>query len=175
MNYVLIGFMGSGKTTVGKQLASRTGLHLIDADQEIERQQGEKISEIFAKRGEDFFRGLETKLLRQYADTVSELPGMILSAGGGMPMKEENRILMRRIGKIIYLRAEADTLERRLKGDSSRPLLQEGDLRGRIETLMSQRHAVYQTAADLCIDTDQLTPGQIAEKIIQQDPEIKTS
>ncbi len=166
MNYILIGFMGCGKTTVGAELASRTGLNMIDADQEIERRQGEKISEMFEKRGEDFFRNLETRLLREYADADHGCTGLVLSAGGGMPMKEENRILMHRIGKIIYLRAEADTLEMRLKGDSSRPLLQKGDRRERIETLMSQRQAVYQTAADLCIDTDQLTPGQVAEKIL---------
>lgn len=161
---ILIGFMGSGKTTVGRLLAKKLSLPCMDADQQIEKIQEKTVSEVFAESGEAAFRDMETELLEKL---VREKQTLVLCAGGGMPVREENRRLLGQLGTVVYLTADAGTLEMRLKGDCSRPLLagSEDELRKKIEMLMKSREQIYLDAADLVIRTDGLSPDKICSEI----------
>ena len=148
---ILIGFMGCGKSTVGIRLSYRLRRSLTDTDKLIEKEQKCSISEIFAKRGEAHFRELETECLR----TLLERNGSeIISVGGGLPVKEENRKLLKKLGVVFYLRATADTIYERVKHDTTRPLLQDKNPMEKIRTLMAERSAIYEMAADVIIDVD---------------------
>ena len=119
-NIILTGFMGSGKTTAGIRLSYRLRLPLLDTDKWIEKEEGRTISEIFALQGEETFRKMETSALR----TLLELEGeQIISTGGGLPMQEENRELLKKLGTVVFLRIKPETVYDRLKGDNTRPLL----------------------------------------------------
>ena len=162
---ILIGFMGAGKTSVGRALERRTGLPLLDTDQLIEEQAGMTISDIFAKKGEEEFRRAETEMLKKLAGR--EAAG-IVSTGGGLPLREENRRALTRLGTVVYLRVQPGTVCRRLAGDNTRPLLAGDGGKERVQELMTARDPLYREAADLIIDTDGLTPSAIAEKIQQK-------
>jgi shikimate dehydrogenase len=162
---VLIGFMGSGKTTVSQILAEKLAYHCLDSDANIEQQQKMKISQIFADKGEAAFRTLETESLRNLAEQKERR--MILSAGGGLALKEENRALMRQLGKVIYLKTSPQTVYERVKEDQTRPLLQGDDLMGRIERLEAEREIFYQMAADEVVVTDGRTPEEVADEILR--------
>lgn len=151
-NIILIGFMGAGKSAVGRYISDNTEYKIIDTDYYIEKKENCKISEIFAEKGEEYFREAETKALEDILKFRNN--SYVISVGGGLPMREENRVLMHKLGTVIYLRATVDTLENRLKGDTKRPLLQGGDIREKITALMEKREAVYESAADAVIDTD---------------------
>jgi shikimate kinase len=150
-NIVLIGFMGSGKTTFGKWIAKNQQYHFVDTDEYIENQQHKKISQIFEEQGEEAFRNLETDAMKELA---ADLEHTVLSVGGGLPMRLENRELLKKCGLVVYLRTTEDELVRRLSGDQTRPLLAGTDLRGKIHSLMMAREAMYLEAADIVIDTD---------------------
>lgn len=147
---VLIGFMGSGKTTLGKWIAREHGYTFLDTDDMIEEEQQRSINDIFAKEGEEYFRDLETDMIRSLADRDDKV---VISVGGGLPVREVNRELMRRAGKVVYLRTSVDELEKRLKGDTKRPLLAGGNVREKIISLMDKREALYLDAADIVVDT----------------------
>lgn len=152
MNHIiLIGFMGAGKTSVGEALAKEMGFVFADTDERIEAQQQKKINDIFAQHGEAYFRDLETDMLKQLQ---SEKERLVISVGGGLPVRSENRKLLKELGTVVYLRAQVDTLVGRLQGDTTRPKLAGGDLREKIETLMRAREACYLEAAQLLVDTD---------------------
>ncbi len=161
-NLILIGFMGAGKTTLGRALAKELSIPFLDTDDMIEEQQQKKISAIFAESGEPYFRDLETQALRQLLERPQ---GMIVAVGGGLPVREENRELLKKLGTVAYLEATIDTLEARLRGDTARPKLQGGDLRGRIAELMRARRAVYEEAADVRICTDKRDRKEIIEEM----------
>ena len=158
----LIGFMGSGKTTVGRTLAKLLDRTFLDTDERIVSEQGMPITQIFAEHGEAYFRDLETELLRQLEKELTGSNAPVISVGGGMPVREENRALMKRIGTVIYLKADPDTLVRRLEGDTSRPLLQGGDLKERILTLMEKRDSSYTQAAHIQLCTDSMSVREAA-------------
>ena len=160
MNIVLAGMPGSGKTTVAKAF-KKSGYIVYDTDEEIVKQHG-NISEIFAKHGEEYFRNLETEAVRK----LSALSDAVISTGGGCLLKSENVALLKKNGKIVYLRTEPETLIRRVEGNSDRPLLQ-GGARERINTLYAARKSIYESAADITVDTDELTPEKVAEKIME--------
>ena len=162
----LIGFMGSGKTTVGRELARQTGAAFLDTDEMIEQQEGISISEIFAARGEAHFRDLETGLLAGMELKPPVSPAVI-SVGGGLPVREVNREKMRRIGTTVFLTASEETLLKRLSGSLERPLLQGVDLRERIASLSAARLEKYLDAADYVVGTDEGTPEEIAAEIIR--------
>lgn len=164
-NLVLIGFMGSGKTTAGIRLSYLCRLPFLDLDREIERQQGKSISEIFAQDGEACFRQLETDFLKTLP---LEKQGFILSAGGGTPLREENRPLLKAAGTVIYLKTSAQSVWERLKGDTTRPLLAGEDPRGRIEELLAKRCGVYEALADLTVETDGRSGEEIAAEIYKR-------
>ncbi len=144
---ILIGFMGTGKTTVGKVLAKKLSMPFVDTDLEIERQSGCTISQIFCNQGEEFFRQLERKVLK---NTLSSAPSVI-ATGGGIVLREDNVEDMQKGGWVVALTASRDELIQRLENDSSRPLLR-GDMRKQIDELLSKRRESYRFA-DLTVDT----------------------
>lgn len=158
-NVILAGFMGTGKTTVGRQLAERLGWTFMDSDRYVEEQAGMSIREMFAEKGEPYFRELETEALR----TLLSGEHRVVSTGGGAVLKEENRRLMLEGGLAVALRAEEATVVSRVRGDANRPLLQ-GNVEERVRTLMEARRNAYDFAP-LQIDTDRLTVEQIVERI----------
>lgn len=160
-NIVLIGFMGSGKTTFGKWLAKEHGYDFVDTDDMIEKQEKRSINEIFATDGEGYFRDLETDILKTI---LADDRKLVVSVGGGLPVREENRRLMRDIGTVVYLDTDIDELERRLKGDKKRPLLAGGDVREKIAGLMEKREDIYRDAADIRA----VTTGKSFEQIFAQ-------
>lgn len=153
-NMILIGFMGAGKTTVGLQLSKKLNLPFLDTDQRIEEEQKRAISDIFANEGEAYFRSLETKQLEKL---IQEINGSVISVGGGLPVQKVNHDLLKKLGTTVYLKAKKDTLIQRLQGDTSRPLLQGGELEERIENLMNAREAIYEQVADVVVETDEKT------------------
>lgn len=166
-NIFLIGYMGAGKSTVARELRMRTGMTAIDTDREIERIEGRKISEIFAKDGEAAFRKMEENFLERLV--IMNFHG-IISTGGGMPIREENRFYMHQIGQVLYLKACAESIYERIAEDESRPLLaglpdKESKI-VRIREMLSQRDPIYTEAADEIIPTDGMSPVQIAEEIL---------
>ncbi len=161
-NLVLIGFMGSGKTSVGLKLSYRLRIPVEDTDKLIERREGRSISDIFAAEGEAFFRRLETELLRELLEKDYI---RIYSVGGGTVVCPENRELLGQLGKVVYLRVRPETVYERLKGDTTRPLLQCEDPLRRITELMESRREAYESCADLVLDTDDLDMEEILKKI----------
>ena len=164
-NMILIGFMGAGKTSVGEELAGRFGKTLIDTDRMIEERAGMSISDIFAVQGEEAFRRLETEVLEQL---ISEASGEMISVGGGLPLREENRKLLKKLGTVIYLRVRPETVLARLKGDTTRPLLQGDDVEEKVNSLLSKRGPIYEMAADRIISVDGRSVEQIADAIIEK-------
>ncbi len=158
MNIILAGMPGCGKTTVSNALAEQ-GFKVIDTDSEIVIKHG-SISEIFDKFGEAHFRNIETETVK----AVSALNGVVICTGGGCLLRKENAELLKKNGKIVYLRTSIETLTKRLEGDNSRPLLK-GNVRERLEKLFKERAAIYENAADIIIDTDVLTPKELAQQI----------
>lgn len=150
-NIVLIGFMGSGKTTFGKACARKLGMEFLDADEYIVEKAGKSIPEIFAQDGEDAFRKLETEVLMYWRDN---LKNTVLATGGGMPLRKENARLLREIGKVGYLTATTKEIYDRVKGDTNRPLLQCDDPYAKICEMMKQRKPLYEQVADATIDTN---------------------
>lgn len=153
-NIILIGFMGSGKTTFGKWLKRNKDYSFCDTDQYIEKQQKRKIKQIFAEDGEMAFRDMETEALKELKGLLDD---SVISVGGGLPVREENRRLLKELGTVVYLRTSVQVLVKRLKSDKDRPLLAGGNLKEKIEGLMSEREALYMDAADVVIDTDELS------------------
>ena len=160
-NVILIGFMGSGKTTVGLRLSYRLRRPVTDTDKEIEREEKRSISEIFASDGEAYFRDRETACLKKLLNGAKH---QIISVGGGLPLREENRALMRELGQVFYLKASAQTIYDRLKHDTTRPLLQGDDPQSRIRTLLDERDVCYAKAADVTVNVD----GKDFEQIISE-------
>lgn len=162
-NYILVGYMGCGKTTVGKNLARICDMAFLDTDELIEQQQGRSISDIFATDGESAFRDMETAALREILAQKKE--GLVISTGGGMAVREENRKLLKQLGMVFYLKAKPETVYERVKGDRKRPLLQCKDPLSRIRTMKEQREPAYIDAAHFIIEVDEYRQKQIAEMI----------
>lgn len=163
-NIILEGFMGSGKSTVSEILSDKLDLELIDTDEAIEEAEGRKISDIFAQDGEEAFRDMETGLVEMMvSDHMRET---VISLGGGLPVREKNRELLKKVGKVVYLRTAPETVYDRLKGDDTRPLLKSEDPLARIKELQDKRGKIYEEAADIIVDTDGKTPVQVADEII---------
>ncbi len=161
-NIILIGFMGCGKTTVGLRLSYKLRMPVEDTDKLIEARQKCSIRDIFAKEGEEAFRSMETALLEEISQRNFS---RILSVGGGTPVREENRRLLKACGTVVYLRAEARTIYQRLKGDTSRPLLQCEDPLQRIESLLAERKEAYESCADIIVDVDDISMEDVLEQL----------
>lgn len=163
-NIILIGFMGAGKTSVGRACAQGYGLQLLDTDQLIEEEEGMSISQIFGLRGEEAFRLAETRILESLQSRAN---GAVISVGGGLPLREENRILLRKLGRVVFLRVRKETVLWRLAGDISRPLLRGGDAGKKVHDLLEYRNPIYAQAAHDIIDTDEKTPEEIAALVME--------
>lgn len=150
-NLILIGFMGAGKTSVGEACAKASGRMLLDTDQLIEAEAGMSISDIFALQGEPAFRQAETAVLERLLKETREA---IISVGGGLPLLEQNRIILKQLGTVVFLKVKPETVLERLKGDRSRPLLQGGQVEKRVEELLAYRNPLYMEAAHQVIDVD---------------------
>lgn len=160
----LIGFMGSGKSTVAKYLSSAYQMKQIEMDEQIEKNEGRSISTIFEKEGEEYFRTLETELLK----SLDPRETFVVSCGGGAAVKEENVREMKEKGRIILLSAQPETVYVRVKNSHNRPLL-EGNMNvSYIKELMDKRQKLYERAADFQVKTDGRTAEDIGEEIIKQ-------
>lgn len=156
--------MSSGKTTVGKALAARLSRVWVDTDNEIEDTHG-KITEIFEKHGEEYFRFLET----QVAYALSQKDELVISTGGGFFTREKPAKLLKENGKICFLRAKLETLKSRLEGDKTRPLMQGGEpLTQRLNRLISARYPVYEGISDFVVDVDEKSVDEIVDEIISK-------
>ena len=161
-NIVLIGFMGSGKSTTSRALCNVFAMDVIEMDQVIAEREGMSISEIFEVHGEEYFRNLETGLLRE----LQSRKGVVISCGGGVPMREENVVEMKKNGKVILLTAKPETILERVRGSHERPLLENNKNVDFISDLMEKRRIKYETAADIIIHTDGKSEFEICEEII---------
>ncbi len=164
-NIILEGFMGSGKSAVSEILSELLDLELLDTDAAIEEAEGRTIRSIFEEDGEEAFRDMETQLLESIVR--DHYRDMVISLGGGMVLRDENRRLLEDAGKVVYLRTCPETVFERLKGDDTRPLLKCEDPLSRIKELMDSRSMIYENAADLVVTTDGKAPQDIAKEIIE--------
>lgn len=160
-NVVLIGFMGAGKTAVGKSLAQHLSSSFIDTDHLIEKRTGKQIKEIFAEQGEEAFRKLETETVKE----VSEKEDQVIAVGGGAVLREENVQALKKNGVLVYLKADLAILFERTKGTQKRPLLEVPSPKEEIERLLSIREGVYQEVADIIIDTSALSVPEVVSEV----------
>ena len=165
-NIILIGYMGSGKTTIGKNLAKQKKYKFVDTDEMIVEQQRRSINEIFVIVGEQAFRDMETAFLRQLIAEKKE--HMVISTGGGMPLRAENRQLLSHLGKVIYLKASPKTIYKRIKGDTTRPLLQCENPMKRIEEMIAEREPLYEQGATIVVDVNVLRQSEVTLEIIEK-------
>jgi shikimate kinase len=164
---LLIGYRGTGKSTIARLLAKRLGFDSIDTDDEIERRAGKSIAAIFSEDGEAAFRNLE-------ADVVAELSrkrGLVIALGGGAVVREANRTAIRLAGIVIWLKASVEMIARRTAVDETTPsrrprLTADGGL-SEIETVLAAREPIYRACATLQVDTDNKTPDAVVEEIVR--------
>lgn len=162
MQIYLIGFMGTGKTSTGIELAKLMNRELLDSDDLIVKKEGKTIPDIFKEAGEEGFRKIETGIFRNLSQDDNNY---IISCGGGAPLRSENVSFMKKNGVVVRLTATAETVFKRVKGDTKRPLLQSDDPMKRIIELMSQREDAYSDAADITVSTDGRTPYEVAVRV----------
>ena len=165
MNISLIGMMGCGKTTIGKCLSTALkGFAFIDTDSLIEENEGMRVCDIFTQKGEDYFRALETKVLKEIFETKGN---KIISTGGGMVKSAENRQLLKENSTIVYLKTDAKEIYNRLKNNTERPLLRAADMEDRINNLLNERSRLYEEA-HIIIDTSGKNIDIIQEETVQK-------
>lgn len=158
----LVGPMGAGKTTIGKQLAKQLKLSFLDSDHEIEKHTGANIPLIFEFEGEEGFRKREAAMI----DELTQRDNVVLATGGGAVLREETRQHLHGRGKVVYLHADLDDLLARTGKDRNRPLLQTDDPRAKMTALIEQRDPLYREVAHLVIDTAHSNPKRLASLII---------
>jgi len=161
-NIILIGFMGAGKSSIGSYWSEKKSRPLIDTDQLIEQEAGMSIPEIFKELGEERFREIESSVLEKLYEKADQT---VISVGGGLPLREENRAVLARLGTVVFLRVKPETVLERLAGDTTRPLLQAENKGARIRQLLEIRNPVYEQAAHLVIDVDDKAPEQIIREL----------
>lgn len=161
-NIVLIGFMGAGKTTISDYMSTMFDMRLVEMDQEISERQEMSIPDIFATYGEEYFRNLETELLKE----LQTGKNCIISCGGGVALREENVVEMKKNGRVVLLTASPETIYERVKDSNDRPLLEGNNNVEFIADLMEKRREKYEAAADVVIQTDNKTILQICEELI---------
>lgn len=164
-NIVLVGFMGCGKSTIGREIGLQLNYSLVDTDCLIEESVGTAISKIFKDHGEEYFRDLETDLLSQIHAT--ECTHQIISTGGGLPVREKNREWLKKLGYVVWLRASVDTVMERTGKSNHRPLLNTENPREKIERMLEERDPIYAEVADLTINTDDLEISETVHGIIE--------
>ena len=163
-NIMLIGFMGSGKSTIAKYLSHILEMQDLETDEFIVKREDMTINEIFQRKGEEYFRRCENNALRE----LETRQGIIISCGGGMPMKDENVELMKKNGKIVLLTASPETIYERVKYSNERPLLNGNMNVEYIKDLMEQRKDRYESIADIVVDTNNKPIHVIAEEVVSK-------
>ncbi len=163
-NLFLVGPMGVGKTTIGRQLATHLKRTFKDSDREIEERTGASIPLIFELEGEAGFRRRE----REVIEALTAADNIILATGGGVVLSAENRRDLRERGRVIYLHASVDQLLKRTSGSKNRPLLQTDDPRIRIEQILAERRPLYESVASLSIETGHRTVRSVVKEILQR-------
>jgi shikimate kinase len=165
-NIVLVGFMGTGKTRVGKALSKKLNYEFIDTDEIIERKANMKIKNIFKKFGEKYFRDLESEVAKE----VSELKNKVISTGGGIVLREENVKFLRKNGIVVLLKAKPEIILKRVGKTTKRPLLSQDPQNAilQIKKLLKYRKPFYENAADIKIDTSNLSVKEVVEKILKK-------
>ena len=163
-NIVLIGFMGAGKSTISEFLKTVFAMEVIEMDQIIAERQGMSISDIFETYGEEYFRDLETNLLIE----MQSKKNMVISCGGGVPMRERNVVEMKKNGRVVLLTAKPETILNRVKDNHDRPLLEGNKTVPFIADLMEKRREKYQAAADIVIETDGKSELEICEELVKK-------
>ncbi len=159
---VLIGFMGTGKTSCGRMLATRLGYGLVDLDKYIETQEGMSVPEIFAAQGEPYFRAKEREAVRE----VVRRKAVVIATGGGTVKDEESFRLLKERGVLVCLTADIDTILERTARRGERPMLdRQEDRRKAVEELLESRREIY-ARADFTVDTSRRSPMQVADEII---------
>lgn len=161
-NIFLIGPMGVGKTTIGRQLAERLDLRFFDSDHEIEQRTGADIPWIFDVEGEAGFRRREQEVI----DELTAQPGVVLATGGGAVLDPQNRTRLRDRGTVIYLKAPLESLLERTARDRKRPLLRTANPRARLARIMAEREPLYREAADFVVSTDRRPVRQVVREIV---------
>ncbi len=160
----LIGFMGAGKTTVARELSALLGTEEIELDEEIVREIGMPIAEMFDRYGEEAFRDRETEALFRVAGRIPA----VISCGGGCVLREENVRVMKESGTVVLLTAAPETVYARVKGQTERPILNGHMDVPYIASRMEERKAAYEAACDFRVSTDGKSPGEIAEEIMER-------
>ena len=163
-NIFLIGFMGSGKSTVAMYLSKQYGMEILEMDRMIVEQEGMSIDQIFDTYGEVYFRDLESKLLRDIVPNGNQ----VISCGGGVVLRTENVDVMKKEGKIVLLHARPETILERVKNEHQRPLLEGNQNLAFIRNMMAQRCAHYEHAADFMIETDGRSVEEICTEIMDK-------
>ena len=161
MNVVLIGFMGTGKSSIGKLLSAKLGYKFVDSDQQIEYDLKMSISDIFAKHGENYFRQAEHKIIKK----ISQYNKAVISTGGGVVLNKDNMVELRKKGMVISLSASIDTILERTNRRNNRPLLEQEDRKAAITELLAKRAAFY-ADADLVVDTGKYNPQEVVHIIL---------
>lgn len=168
MNLILIGYRATGKTTLAKLLAGRLGWQWVDADVQIERRAGKSIAQIFAEEGEPAFRDLEAEVIAE----LCRRDKLVLAAGGGAPMREENRQAMHSSGRVIWLEAQPETILRRMSADATtagrRPKLTDQPPLDEIIELLERREPIYRELAHLVVDTEGKTTDELTVEILDR-------
>jgi len=163
-NVILIGFMGCGKSSIGRRLSSHLGYRFLDSDDLIVEKAGRSISDLFATEGEEAFRNRETEILQSLAPAS----GIVLATGGGAVLRPENRDILRRLGRVLWLHSDPDTLYERVTRSRKRPLLNVENPRTTFNALLEARLPVYAEAADLSVDATGLSHEQTVEMILAE-------
>ncbi|MFT6792246.1 MAG: shikimate kinase [Rubritalea sp.] len=164
-NIVLVGFMGCGKSTVGREIGLQLNYPLVDTDTLIEESVGMSVAQIFSQHGEGYFRDLETDLISQIYS--KDFTKQIISTGGGLPLREQNRERLRKLGYVVWLQASADTVLERTAKSNHRPLINNQNPKEKIETMLVERDPIYADVADLTINTDDLEISETVHGIIE--------
>ena len=163
MNHiVIIGFMGSGKTRVGKRLAQEYGLPFIDVDRVVTKKMNMSVSEIFQRFGEPFYRALETVVIKEL---VNDKERKVISLGAGLPVQEQNQKYLKDLGTVIYLKGSLETLKKRLESGNNDPLLEGDDKEDKIKKLLKQRDPIYAQFADIEVVTGVKSFDDLIEEI----------
>ncbi|SIT81933.1 shikimate kinase [Edaphobacillus lindanitolerans] len=163
----LIGYMGSGKSAIGRRLSYALKMPYYDMDREIERKMGMKIPEIFETFGEEYFRTLETEFLLNFRDEWC-----IISTGGGTPMRKENREILRATGLVLFLNAPFHEIWRRIRTDRNRPIVQRST-REELQKLYAERKKVYRRTAHISVNTEGRSLRQATEYAARQVRRLK--
>ena len=163
-NFVLIGPMGAGKSSVARELAAKTGRHREDTDQLVAARAGVSVAAIFAAHGENHFRELEAAALGSLAARA----GLVIATGGGIVTRDENRNLLPRLGVVVWLTAREEVLFERVSRNRRRPLLRTADPRATLRGLLASREALYRECAHLTVDTSDDPHARVADTILQR-------